>query len=69
MLADPAAEDEVDAGALEVLGRVHGDGAVKALRMWSWLSIWRMLPCDGCILGKYLSMSSLTCTHTNIMLC
>ena len=28
-VANPAAEDEVDARALEVLGRVHGDGAVE----------------------------------------
>ena len=41
----------------------------KALRMWSWLSIWRMLTSDGCILGKYLSMSSLTCTHAATLKC
>ena len=35
----------------------------KALRMWSWLSIWRMEMSDRCTLGKYLIMSSKICTQ------
>ena len=35
----------------------------NALRMWSWLSIWRMDMSERCTLGKYLIMSSCICRY------
>ena len=37
----------------------------NALRMWSWLSIWRMDMSEGCTRGKYLIMSSCICRYRN----